>query len=166
MGLSKNGIKRWPGQLSNTLEEVKHADSRQKIESLLDEADQLKRSLVGEQKNSFPGKKRASLGADPSRRAPAGEDGSGMNEVLEGVAHGIRSWKNYVREQPWFEDVRRLVGVGLWETLSFLQLHRLRDSAMENLGLVSSNGRMGKSATRRQGDKASMSSTGLTLLVL
>jgi hypothetical protein len=160
------------------LEEVKHAEPMQKIESLLNEADQLKKSLVGERRDLSPAGKRARLGADLNQKRPARQDGGGMSAILEGVAHNIRSSRDFVREQSWFEDIRKLVGVGLWETLSFLQLYRLRDSAMENLGLVTATGRHGgkekkpDTATRRHGDRAgghdraSVSSAGLTLLVL
>jgi hypothetical protein len=152
VGPSGNDIKRWPGQLSNTLEEVTQAETMRKVESLLEEAEQLKWSLMGERKNTRAGNRTArrptKQDAGPSGLEP--RERKGFDIIVDSIALGIRSCRNFIRQEPWFEDLRELVRVVLWETLSFLHLYTLRDAAMENLGFVTTTGRQGDRATRRE----------------
>ena len=108
MELARYEIKRWPGQLCNTLEEVTQAELDAELEDLLDEADRLKR---------FPTR-----------------DIRPVREATERVGFSVSVWRSRIPAQPRFAGMRKAMGAGLWEILGFCRLYRLRDAVMENLG--------------------------------
>ncbi len=137
-----NRAKRWPGQLSNTSEEISQAERDRELKKLIRETGKLKRRIVGE-KAVKPDREwiQPEPDADPrDKPTSSGTVEASLNSVGEQAWRTACGWRGSLNRCEWLRDLSEDVRAGLWELLGYLRLYRLRDSVMENLEWGNGNG--------------------------
>ena len=148
MDARRNQLKRWPGQLSNTTEEISEAERDRKLQDLIRETERLRRRIVEEPDSicrDLPPESDGEPGLSVIR-SPSEPDAG----IFAPITAWIRDAARARREQRQMSGtVRRVcdgLRSGLWECLSALRLYRMRDAVLENLESVSDKGDSGISA--------------------
>ncbi|GEM_PF-4323290 len=164
METRRSQLKRWPGQLSNTTEEISEAEKDRELRDLIRETERLKERIV-RGPDAISRDLPPESGGEPGLsviRSPGAPNAGIFAPITAWIPDAARSWGDQLQMSKTLRKVCDGFRSGLREGLSALRLYRMRDAVLENLKSVSNRGDSGISARSSSSEETHRSVLGRT----